>query len=101
MIYDGDHIALTFDGSGTQTYRYFHGPYIDQILADESAPSSVLWALADHQGTVRGLVDLTETIQNHITYDSFGQITGETNPAIDTRFGYSGREFDAKTGQYL
>ncbi len=59
-----------------------------------------MWTLADNQGTVHDLVDSTGTIQNHITYDSFGQITGETNPAIDTRFGYTGREFDAETGQY-
>ena len=29
MVYDGDHIALTFDGVGTQTHRYLHDPQID------------------------------------------------------------------------
>lgn len=100
LVYDGDHIALTFNGSGTQTHRCLHGPEIDPILADENIYGGVLWALTDNQGTVRDLVDSTGTIQNHITYDSFGQITGETNPAIDTRFGYTGRELDAETGQY-
>ena len=31
MVYDGDHIALTFDGAGIQTHRYLHGPGVDQI----------------------------------------------------------------------
>ena len=34
---------------------------------------------------------------NHITYDSFGQITSETDPAFDFRFGYTGRERDEES----
>ena len=98
FVYDGDHIALTFDGNGNQTHRYLHGTQIDQILADENATGEVLWALTDNLGTVRDLIDSTGTIQNHITYDSFGNVTSETNPAIDFRFGYTGRELDAETG---
>jgi RHS repeat-associated protein len=36
---------------------------------------------------------------DHITYDSFGRIVGQTNP-IDLRFAYTGREWDGETGQY-
>jgi YD repeat-containing protein len=36
MVYDGDNIALTFDGNGTQTHRYLHGTRVDEILADET-----------------------------------------------------------------
>jgi RHS repeat-associated protein len=100
FVYDGEHIALTFDGDGTQTHRYLHGPMIDQVLADENAQGEVLWALADNQGTVRDVVEADGTVVNHITYDSFGQVTGESNPNIDFRFGYTGREFDEETGQY-
>jgi RHS repeat-associated protein len=100
LVYDGDNIALVFDGNGNQTHRYLYGPGVDQILADENASGQVLWALSDNQGTVRDLVDSAETIQNDITYDSFGQITSQTNPTVDTRYGYTGREFDAQTGQY-
>ena len=71
MVYDGDNIALTFDGAGNQTHRYLHGSGIDQILADERASGSVLWALTDNLGTVRDIVDSTGTNQNHITYDSY------------------------------
>jgi RHS repeat-associated protein len=100
LVYDSDNIALTFDGTGTQTHRYLYGPGVDQILADENASGEVLWALADNQGTIRDLLDTAGNIQNHITYDSFGQITSQTNPTVDTRYGYTGREFDQETGQY-
>ncbi|MDB9489241.1 phosphatase PAP2 family protein [Dolichospermum circinale CS-534/05] len=99
-VYDGQNIALTFDGNGTQTHRYFYGTGVDQILADENGQGQVLWTLTDNQGTVRDLVDETGTVQNHITYDSFGKITSQTNPVFTTIFAYTGREFDGETGQY-
>lgn len=100
FVYDGDHIALVFDENGEQTHRYLHGPQIDQVLAEELANGEVSWALADNQGTIRDVIDSEGNVLNHITYDSFGQITSETNSEIDFRFGYTGREFDEETGQY-
>lgn len=98
FVYDGDHIALQFDGQGDLTTRYFHGPFIDQILGEETADNQVLWTLTDHQNTVRDLADSNGTILNHRTFDSFGSITSETNPNVDHIFAYTGREFDQETG---
>ena len=100
FLYDGDHIALVFDGEGNQTHRYLHGPQIDQVLAEETADGQVQWALTDNQGTVRDVIDITGAVLNHISYDSFGQMTAETNPEVDFRFGYTGREFDEESGLY-
>jgi RHS repeat-associated protein len=100
FVYDGDHIALVFDGAGNLTHRYLHGPVIDQVLAEEKASGQVLWALSDHQGTVRDVVNNAGTVVNHITYDSFERVTRETNPNVDFRFGYTGRELDSETGLY-
>ena len=97
MVYDGDNIALTFDGTGTQTHRYLYGPGVDQVLADET-PTSVNWALADNQGTIRDVIDSQGQVLNHIVYDSYGQVTSETNPSLDFRYGYTGRERDKETG---
>jgi RHS repeat-associated protein len=94
------YIILSFDGNGTQTHRYLHGMGVDQILADENSQGKTLWTLADTQGTVRDLVDESGVILNHITYDSFGKITNQTNAAVSTIFGYTGREYDGETGQY-
>ena len=97
MVYDGDNIALTFDGTGIQTHRYLYGSGVDQVLADETA-TSVNWALVDYQGTVRDVIDSNGTVLNHIVYDSYGQVTSETNASLDFRFGYTGRERDKETG---
>lgn len=100
FVYDGTNIALEFDGLGNQIHRYLHGPGIDQILADERADGTVHWAMADHQGTVRDIVDSAGVVQNHIQYDSFGKIISESNAANSMRFGYTGRERDLETDLY-
>jgi RHS repeat-associated protein len=96
-VYDGSDIALVFDGAGNQTHRYLHGTGVDTVLADET-PTQVLWALADNQGTVRDLVDGNGTILNHVTYDSFGKVVGQSNAGVEFRYGYTGREQDGETG---
>ena len=97
MVYDGSNIALTFDGTGAQTHRYLYGPGVDQILTDETA-TSVNWALVDNQGSIRDVIDSNGNVLNHVVYDSYGQVTSETNVGFDFRFGYTGRERDKETG---
>jgi RHS repeat-associated protein len=89
---------LVFDGQGTQKQRYLYGTVVDQVLAEESAVG-VRWFLANEQGTIKDVVDNTGTVIDHITYDSFGRIVGQTS-AVDLRFAYTGREWDGETGQY-
>jgi RHS repeat-associated protein len=72
---------------------------IDEVLADE-ANGSVSWTLTDNLGSVRDVVDATGTSRNHVVFDSFGNLTSETNPSFDTQFSFTGREFDAETGNY-
>jgi len=101
----GDSMILRFDGAGEITNRYLHGPAVDQILADEQVTSAstagnVLWPLTDHLATVRDVAEHDTvtgitTIANHIVYDSFGNRISETNAAVDTLFGYTGREWDS------
>jgi RHS repeat-associated protein len=107
FVYDGDHILLEFEGDQpeTLTHRYLHGAVVDQIFAREDVeslwqPGEVLWALTDHLGTVRDVIDSMATVVNHIRYDSFGKITLETNAAVDFLFAYTGRERDEETGLY-
>ena len=100
FVYDGPHIALTFDGSGMQTHRFLHGPAIDQILADENQLGQILWPLTDNQGTVRDVIDSTGTLKDHIQYDSFGNILTRLDASIVLPFAYTGREFDKETGLY-
>jgi RHS repeat-associated protein len=95
---DRNQIALVFDGQGVQKSRYLYGTEVDQVLAEESG-AQVHWFLADHQGTVKDVVDNAGAIVDHVTYDSFGRIVGQTGN-IELRFAYTGREWDGETGQY-
>jgi hypothetical protein len=87
FVYDGEHIALVFDENGNQSDRYLYGAGTDQILADEKRSGEVQWALTDNQGSVRDVIDSDGDLVNHITYDSYGNITAQTNPAAYFRFG--------------
>jgi RHS repeat-associated protein len=97
-VLDRNQIALIFDGQGVQKSRYLYGTQVDQVLAEESG-TQVRWFLADHQGTIKDVIDNSGAVIDHITYDSFGRIVSQTNP-IDLRFAYTGREWDGETGQY-
>ena len=94
-----DDIVLVFDDTGALTNRYLHGPGIDQVFADETSLGEIMWSLTDHQGTVRDVAEYdpatnTTTVSNHLTYDSFGQITAETNPNLTPKHAYTGRIWD-------
>jgi RHS repeat-associated protein len=100
-----ENIVLQFDGDDNVTHRYLFGPAVDQVLADEDASGDVLWSLTDHQGTVRDLAEYdsgqdTTTVVNHIKYDAFGNITGQSNSSLTPHFAYTGREWDPDSGLY-
>ncbi len=120
-------IALQFDGDAASdlSHRYFWGPVVDQLLADEQVSSlgsagSYLWPLADQVGTIRDLATHNSstdetTVANHRLYDAFGNLVSETNSAIDEVFGFTGllwdqdaklqnsraRNYDPATGRFL
>ena len=99
-VYDGEDIALVFDGAGSLENRYLHGPGIDEVFADENALGEILWALGDNQGTVRDWARSDGTIANHVTYNAFGEITGQTSSTHEPLYAYTGREWDADAAMY-
>ncbi len=102
FVYDRDNVLFDFTASGSNQpvldQRYFYGTGVDQILAQESANGSVLWALSDQLGTVKDWVNNGGSVANHVVYGSFGQVVSQSNPAFGSRYGFTGREFDAETG---
>jgi RHS repeat-associated protein len=90
-------IDLIFDENGNVNHRYLFGDGVDQIEADESN-GNVLWALSDHLGSVRDVVDNSGTVLNHVVYDAFGGVTSQTNASVVFRYGYTARELDAESG---
>jgi RHS repeat-associated protein len=83
------------------SHRYLWGPGVDQLLADEQVTSleaegEVLWALADHLGSIRDWVDSEGTVVDHAVFDSFGNRTNAD--AIDAVFEWTGVYRDPVTG---
>ncbi|WP_150111759.1 RHS repeat-associated core domain-containing protein [Oscillatoria nigro-viridis] len=104
FVYDRDNVLFDFTASGTSQpvldKRYFYGSGVDQLLAQENAQGTVLWALSDQLGTVKDWVNNSGSVANHVVYDAFGGVVSQSNPAFGSRYGFTGREFDAETGLY-
>ena len=88
---------------------------MDQLLADEqlvpvtgggydlTSPGNVVWTLTDNENTVRDLATYNAqtgvtAVANHRVYDSFGNLTSQTNAAVDCLFGFTGLPFDKASG---
>jgi RHS repeat-associated protein len=111
-IYDGANAVLVLNSSGQVTERELYGPAVDQILASEAvtpvlsgpqAAGAVNWLLADNQGTVRDVVQLsdgTASVVDHLIYDAFGTMTHQSNSTYQPRFTYNGMRLDSATGLY-
>ena len=78
--------------NGTTTHHYLWTPnQQDKLLADTTT-SGILWALTDHLGTIRDVLDGNSS--THLIYDAFGNLISGTNPIL---FGYTGKAFDSAT----
>ena len=98
-------VVLVFDASGGLRSRYLQGPDVDQLLADEDGSGDVRWSFGDHLGTIRDLAEYDQsqdetTIINHIRYDAFGRITGQSDAAKTPPFAFTGREWDPDAQLY-
>jgi len=100
FVYDGDHVWADYNSSGVVLARYLYGDRTDELLARYQPVNGTAWYLTDNLGTVRDLVDESGDLLNHIDYDSFGQITAQSNATAGDRFTYTGREFDSEIDLY-
>ncbi len=122
FAYDGNQIVMQFDRALAPTdepadplteehlsHRYLWNPAaVDQLMADEQVTDpdvagDIVWPLVDHQGTIRDLAVYdpatdTTTVVNHRTFDAYGNLQSQTNPAVDCLFAYTGRPLDQATG---
>jgi RHS repeat-associated protein len=101
FVYSDTGLYADLDGSGNVQTRYVsdvRGP--DSWLARVSAGGGGAWLLSDHLGSVRVVAGLTGGVLDEISYDAFGKITSETDPAQGGRLKYAGGELDAVTGSY-
>ncbi len=80
--------------------RNVFGPAVDQILAIEDAAGQTIWTLTDELGSVTDLIDETGQVLNHIKYDAYGGVVGQSNPTVTSRYLFTGREYDADLDLY-
>ena len=98
--YDGQNPYADYNAAGAAQQRYLYGPAVDALLARTDGGGTTAWYLTDKQGTVRDVATTAGTVLDHVAYDGFGNVTGETGAGGD-RFKYAGREYDAATGLYF
>jgi RHS repeat-associated protein len=105
FVYDDNQIIFTFteDVAGGELDNW--GPQVDQLLAHDAVAangtSTTTWALNDHLGSVRDLVQYDATLDatsvvGHYVYDAFGQVTSHTG-AVTSVIQFTGRYRDAAT----
>jgi hypothetical protein len=54
--------------------------------------------LGDHQNTVRDVVSASGSVENHLVYSTYGEVTSETPSGYSPFMKYTGKPFDVVTG---
>jgi RHS repeat-associated protein len=99
-VYDRKNPYADFNGSGTLLTRYVSGPAIDEVFARTSSGGTTAWYLTNQLGSMRDVVNTSGTVVDHVIYDSYGDVTSETNATSGDRRKYAWMEYDPLTGQY-
>jgi RHS repeat-associated protein len=73
---------------------------VDAVFARIGADGTEAWYLADHLGSVRGLMNNSGSLIDALTYDAYGNISSESSPASGDRLKFAGGEYQANLGWY-
>jgi RHS repeat-associated protein len=87
------------------TDRFLNGPGMNQTLADEKSAGTVNWYFVDNLGTTRDVAQYnsgtnTTSVVDHLKFDSFGNITAQSNSANQPLFAFTGQMWDSDVGLY-
>ncbi len=98
-LYDGTDIVNETDNAGNIVAKYVdNDETVDEPLSELRFGVSNYYQ-EDGLGSVTSLSDLTGSLANTYTYDSFGKLTASTGTVINA-FRYTAREADLETGLY-
>jgi len=97
---DGDQLVAVLNSAGAITHETFDGPSLDQVFADQTTLSGVLWPLEDRTGSVRDVVNSAGVSQDHRKLNRFGAITSQTGATVDYDQFFSGLAWDADSQLY-
>jgi RHS repeat-associated protein len=101
FAYDGGNVFADLDSSNTLQVRYLLGDQPDQFFARITTGSGASWFLPDREGSIRDITDAGGTVQDHILYGGFGNMTSESNASYGGRIKYTGLQADSETGFYF
>jgi RHS repeat-associated protein len=88
-LYDGEDIVREIRGGAT--FKYIHGPGIDEPLASEDASGTLTYYHADGLGSILKRTSQAGAVVHEYRYDAWGQIeAGATEPG----YAFTGREWD-------
>jgi RHS repeat-associated protein len=96
--YDSQNAWVDLNGSNGLQMRRMYLEGVDQVFARVNSSGDAAWYLADHLGSVREVVNSTNTITDTNAFDAWGEITSESNPGFGDRYKYTAREFDDELG---
>jgi RHS repeat-associated protein len=99
-VWDGDQLVAVMNSTGTVTHQYFDAQSLDQVFADQTTVSGILWPVEDQAGTVRDVISTTGATLDHRTLSSFGSLTTQTGPAVDYDHFHSGMFWDSDSQLY-
>jgi RHS repeat-associated protein len=100
FVHDRDQIVMVFADPATPSEIFTYGPRVDMVLSEQHG-ADLAWSLADHLGSVRDVVSSDGgTVLDHLTYNAFGLITGQTDAGAAPRFSFAGRELDTALNLY-
>jgi RHS repeat-associated protein len=96
--YDQGNPWVVLDGNNVLQTRRFFLDGVNQLFARLDSSGNAAWYLPDRMGSIRDLTDATGTVQEHLNYDGFGNVTSDSNPSFGDRYRWTGQESDAETG---
>ena len=89
-------LLAVLNADGSLKYRF---AYADGRMPVAMTTGAGRYYLAhDQVGSLRAVVDAQGSVVKRITYDSFGNVLEDTNPALTLPFGFAGGLYDPDTG---
>ncbi|MEM9827674.1 MAG: RHS repeat-associated core domain-containing protein [Planctomycetota bacterium] len=87
-------------GDAPQLVRHHaHGTAIDEPMASFAPGEDPVWYLADQTSSITQTIRSDGTVVDTFDYEAFGNAI-DASANTTSRFGFTGREFDAETGLY-
>lgn len=96
-VYDGDDIIEERSSAGALNADWVHGDGVDEPLTMTRGGTTYFYT-RDALGSVRELTNSAGAVQETYTYNSYGQLS--VAPTIVNPFTFTGREYDAESGNY-